>query len=116
MSGSGRFTGCGHLRINGSAAQFVEPSIKVCLLEIDNAAGVTLQGSDTVTQELRLTNGLCSLLNFDLRLESGATLTGASATSYVQTSAGPFFGPSLVREVGSTQVLFPIGTQRLQPR
>lgn len=115
LIGGGRISGCGHLRINGNVAQTVEPGINVCLLEINNASGVTLQGADTVTSELRLTNGLCRLANNDLRLAAGASITGGTATAYVQTPGLPASGPSLIREVGSTQVFFPIGNSSYNP-
>ncbi|MFK7969616.1 MAG: alpha-amylase family glycosyl hydrolase [Bacteroidia bacterium] len=115
LTGGGRVIGCGHLRFNGSQAQLVEPGLNICLLEINNTNGVSLEGRDTVTQELRLTNGLAKLINQDLLLGANAQITGGSNLAYVQTPGGAAVGPSLICQVGSAQREFPVGNSSYNP-
>lgn len=115
LTGSGRVIGCGHMRFNGPVAQLVEPDLNLCILEVNNTNGVTFSGRDTVTQELRLTQGLAKLTTNDLLLTAGATLTGGGATAYVQTPGAAASGPSLIQQVGSAQVFFPVGNSSYNP-
>jgi Secretion system C-terminal sorting domain len=96
----------GILKYNGSGAQTTTnvefPAAMSGDVVIDNAAGVTLNAAKTLSGSLTLTNGvLTSTTTNLLRFADGfATVSGGSATSYVD-------GP--VRKTGNDAFTFPVG-------
>lgn len=79
---------------------------------------VTLTSPVTVTNALTLTQGLLAIGNNDLTLNpTTGTLSGGSATVYIQTDPSASATGALVRQVPntSTDVLFPIGTSDYTP-
>lgn len=110
-------TACGTLAFNGNTSQTATGNSQFCTLEINNANAVNLTGENTVTQELRFTNGKLILQAGDLILETGATITGNGANKYVQTQNNASTSGFLVQEVNSMngEVLFPIGNSSYNP-
>lgn len=76
-------------------------------LEINNSNGITLGGTQTISNQFKLTNGRALLGNNDLILGTAALLSGGSATSYVVTNGTG----SLQRRVlnNNAVVPFPVG-------
>ncbi len=112
---NGNLTGCGTVRFAGSGAQTATGSTDYCILELDNSSDLTLADANTVSQELRLTDGNYILTDGNLTLLSGATITGGSATAYVQTPDAPGADEFLVQEVGNNDVIFPVGNDTYNP-
>lgn len=114
---NGTLGGCGTVSFKGSSLQNAIGNSQFCVLEVNNNDGVNLAGENSVTQELRFTDGKFFLNAGDLILETGATITGNSATKYVQTSANNLTDGFLVRDVNNTSgdVIFPIGNSNYNP-
>ncbi len=75
-------------------------------LTINNSSGVNLHASRTVNGTLALTSGRLTLGSNNLTLGASATISGQSLTNYIVTDGTGF----LTRNVGATNVLFPVGT------
>jgi len=90
----------------GSVAQMAGTKLPstVAGLTINNAAGVTLEEPDTVTGTLFLQQGKFTLGDHGLTVNH---INGASSSNYVYTDKS---GTLTYRNVGSTDVLFPVGT------
>lgn len=70
-------------------------------LEINNAAGVVVNNSFTITRELALTNGVLTTTSVNLlTMSNGSFVTGGSSSSFVN-------GP--IQKVGNTAFTFPVG-------
>jgi hypothetical protein len=81
-------------------------------LTINNANGVALGGNTSVSGAFALTNGLFTLGTNNLTLGSTATLSGGSATSYVDVSGAGVFK----KELSADGVYaFPIGNAVYSP-
>ncbi len=94
---------------NGSAAQTISRTGGETFLNLtmNGAGGATLNNPATITGALTLTNGKLSLGSNNLTLNSGITVTGASANSYIATTGT---GKLIRKAVATTATLFPIGT------
>ncbi|MDX1907123.1 MAG: alpha-amylase domain-containing protein [Bacteroidia bacterium] len=103
-------TGCGLVQFVGSGNQLIYGNTDFCQLAVDNIGGVSLLGSQVVTQALTLTAGTVTLGDYDLTLTGEATLTGGSADAYIETLNLPAGGGDLIRVVNATPTRFPIGT------
>ena len=112
---NGTLSGCGTVKFAGSSLQNALGSTTFCILEVDNAASVNLVAGNTVTQELRFTNGKYILNNGNLTLASGAVITGAGTNNYVQTQNIANSTSFLVQEVSATAISFPVGNNTYTP-
>ncbi len=106
---------CGKVAFKGTSAQTIAGVNTFCKLEVNNAAGITHTGNTVITGELVLTAGNFRLGNNDLTLSAGATVTGGSATSYVETGNVPGSGPFLIKPVTAAASLFPVGNSNYTP-
>ncbi|MFP5040676.1 T9SS type A sorting domain-containing protein [Parasediminibacterium sp. JCM 36343] len=93
----------------GSGSQTVTAGSYNGGLTINNAAGCTLGGSVSIGNgvSFTLTSGVLALSTNNLTLGSTSILTGGSSSSYVNASST---GKFIRNAVGSTALLFPIGT------
>ena len=80
------------------------------VLEINRPNGVFLQSPLGISDTLILTNGLLDIAGFDLDMQS-KSIQGGSAVSYIKTSSSGL----LLRDVGVTNTLFPIGNAAYNP-
>lgn len=112
---NGTLSGCGTVRFAGTGQQNAVGSTTFCVLEIDNNSDLNLMSENTVTQELRFTDGKFVLNGGNLILASGATISGAGANEYVDVSDDAASTVFLVQEVGATDVLFPVGNAVYNP-
>ena len=71
-----------------------------------NPAGIKALSHFSIDNILTLTDGLLSLGNFDLTFNSGAGVSGGSDGSYILTDGSGY----CIREAGTTETLFPVGT------
>jgi len=95
---------------NGSSAQVTGSGLPASVnsFTINNASGVSLSDNLEVTNILYLTNGILSIADGD-ELEISGTITGASASSFVngsmsRTDSNPFEFPTghiVTRDIGS---------------
>lgn len=97
-----------HYVFNGSAAQSTGallPSV-VGSLTINNAAGVSLSSSTSVSGTLAFSSGKLLLGANDITIGSSGTITGASASNFIVTN-----GTGMLKRsgVGASDVLFPLG-------
>lgn len=94
---------------NGSTAQTISRTSGETFLNLtmNGNGGATLNSAATIIGALTLTNGKLSLGNNNLTLNSGVSVTGASANSYIATTGT---GKLTRRAVATTATLFPIGT------
>jgi hypothetical protein len=101
---NGTFTaGTSTIAFNGSTAQTIGGSVASTFnnLTINKSSGITLNQAETVAGALTLTNGIVNTTATNLlNLTDGATVTGASHTSFVN-------GP--VQKVGDDNFVFPVG-------
>ena len=90
------------LKLNGGSQQTLESNSDISGLTVDNSNGVELQNTLAITGTLTLTDGIVSFSNSsdNLVFESGASVSGGSASSYVAGS---------VKKKGSSDFKFPVG-------
>ncbi len=105
--GANKFSPYGDFVYNGTSAQVTGSLLpdSVGGLTIDNASGVTLSKSISVLDTLALTNGNLLL---DTNTVMAAGVSGASSSSFAVTDSAK--SSFMVPNVGTTQVLFPVGT------
>ncbi len=89
---------------NSGSAQTVEPLLPYGILRAGGGGLKNLDGETAVVTQLWLDGSTVQLLDHNLLL-GGATLTGATASTYVRTNG---IG-ALWRDVGATAVVFPVG-------
>lgn len=104
----------GKILMNGSSQQSLLGTSRFLNLEINNSAGVQVASPDTIGNNLNFIAGRLILGSSNLILADGATITGAGANAYVQSNLG-LSGGSIVARVGSSNVLFPVGTTTYTP-
>jgi hypothetical protein len=73
---------------------------------LDNAAGTALSCATTINGTLTLTNGKLFLGGYNLFVGSSAVISGVSSARYIATDGAG----KLVREAGTSSVLYPVGT------
>lgn len=79
--------GTGLLQLKGSALQNVNMNgFTIPNLELDNAAHATLTGNARIGTSMLFTNGKFQTGNFNFRLNSAATITGANTSRFVWTN------------------------------
>jgi hypothetical protein len=90
----------------GNIAQVTgaELPTSIAYLNINNSSGVTLGASTTVTGTLTLTSGKLTLGAYNL---VASLISGGTSSSYIVTNGA---GALTIKDVGSSVVLFPIGT------
>lgn len=98
------------LIFNGSTPQTLSGTGSIANLTVNNANGLVISGTQTISTALTLTNGNIQLSNNDFSLGT-ATLTGGSSTSFIQTNSTG----NLKRTVSTTDVLFPVGESNYTP-
>jgi hypothetical protein len=72
---------------------------------------VMLENGTVVTNTLTLTSGNLDLQENNLTVSSGGSISGGSSSSYIKTSGTGV----LIREVGATNVVFPVGKASYTP-
>ena len=109
----------GTVTFTGSSAQEITGAATVHFygaLDINNSSGVSITSTTTgATQEIHgtlgFTSGKFTLNAFNLTLDGTADPTGVGATKYiVSNSTG-----ELIRTVGATNILFPVGYSAYNP-
>ena len=113
-SASTSFTArAGTVTFGGSAAQTIGGSIATTFYNatISNSSGVTLNYSEIVSNTLMLTNGLLTLGSYNLTISTATTISGGSATTYVQTNSTG----QLLQTVSGAQVTYPVGNSYFDP-
>lgn len=90
---------------NGTSAQQLTGSTTFDYLQINNAAGLSLNNAVTVTSDLNLNVGIITIGNNNLVLGT-ATITNGGTGSYVLTNGTGI----LSRNVGAIARLYPVGT------
>ena len=96
----------GTVSFDGTSTQNIDGSAKTWFnnLAVNNA--VNIQTETSVASNLGLSGGSINLGAADLKMESGATISGAGPTQYVVAGSNG----RLVQEVQAADVLFPVGT------
>ena len=117
FTNNGTLNGCGTVKFAGNNMQTATGSTTFCILEVDNSNNVTLSGENTVTQELRFTNGKYLLDGANLIIRPAATVTGYDTNRYVETSSNASATGFLIRSAGSSDgnVVFPVGNELYNP-
>jgi len=105
----------GTVRMNGTALQTISSAVTINQLEVNNALNVAVNAAVTINNELTLTAGRIVLGASNLTMGTSATITGANASRYVQQLNTAATGGSLVRQVATTSVDFPIGNSMFTP-
>ncbi len=75
-------------------------------LEISGVPQCGFQFPVTITHDLKLTSGVMYIGNYDLTINSGATITGGSASSYLFHNGS---GKLVRKNIGNSATLFPLG-------
>jgi len=110
-TGTVTFTGSGAQEITGAATVHFYGA-----LDINNSSGVSITSTTTGADQeihgtLGFTSGKLTLNGFDLTLDGTADPSGVGATEYiVSNSTG-----ELIRTVGATNMLFPVGNSAYNP-
>ncbi len=104
----------GTVVMNGTQAQEIRGTMRFRNLTINNSAGVSINATDTIANNLNFTSGTLSIGTNDLVINSAATITGAAAGRYVRILDAQN-GGALSRVVGATAVSFPVGTSSYTP-
>lgn len=79
-------------------------------IRINNGTTVTLASPITIRTNLTFNSGKLVLSNFDLTLNSAATITTPTSTNYVQTT-----GTGLLKQTVTTAKFFPVGNSAYDP-
>jgi hypothetical protein len=104
---SADITGAGKVVLKGSANQNVNMNgFTIPNLEMDNAANATLTGNAQIGTDVTFTNGKIQHGNFDIKLASAATVTGADATKYFVTNGT---GKLVKSSLGAAAFTYPVG-------
>ena len=106
---------CGKVAFAGTAAQQISGANTFCTLQVNNAQGITTTGDNTVSQQLMLTAGKLNIGDHLLTLNTGATIAGGTAASYVQTTNSASGAGYLVQNVSTAPVTFPVGNSSYTP-
>jgi hypothetical protein len=104
-------TANGAVTYNGTTAQNVA-GITYNKLRINGTGAKTLSGNALVTNELDLSSGVLQLSANNLVLNSGVTMTGGSATSYIVTDGT---GVLTRNSLGSTAFTYHVGNGSYTP-
>ena len=81
-------------------------------LEINKSSNnALLENAITIANTLTLTSGHLDINDMNLTISSGGTISGGSSSSYVQTTSTG----TLIQEVSSSNVVFPIGNESYTP-
>ena len=84
-------------------------------LIINDSAGVSLPNDITIKSVLNLKSGNLILNTHNLTLDTLATISGGSASSYIQTDSTSATGGFVTANVGSKGFTFPIGNSNYTP-
>ncbi len=93
------------LKFSGSSAQTLDGDGAVYGIVVQNAAGLTISGAQSVAHDITFTNGKITLQDGDLTLSSTSEVFGASTSKFIVT---PGQG-RLVWEINALTT-FPVGT------
>jgi hypothetical protein len=110
-------TGSNYIAMRGNEAQtFNKASISNLRIN-KTGSNVTLSNPATISTNLDMLNGNISLGNNDLTMSTGATITNASAASYISTVDVAAAGGYLIQNVdnASTPVMYHVGTTTYTP-
>ncbi|RYD51163.1 MAG: T9SS type A sorting domain-containing protein [Sphingobacteriales bacterium] len=113
LTGNGTFNAdAATVNLAGTFPQSVPVMAAVGTLSVNGGSVKTLSGNIRVNTALNFTNGMVDVGSNTLTLAPAATVTGASAASYIRTSAA---GGRLRQGVSSTPVVFPVGNTTYNP-
>jgi hypothetical protein len=101
------FIGSGAIKFAGSSLQSIQGQNIFTHLEINNIAGVTIDGPSTVYGTLTLTNGLVLLGENNLQLGPSANVSGIPGSSKMIVATGS--GELRKQFSGNGTFLFPVG-------
>ena len=102
---------CGTAVFRGDSPQVISGNpTTICKVRFTNNTGTTLQTNLTITDQLSFGAGSKLYLD-DYTLEINKNATVLAGAGYVVTKDDPLASGGVVREVGSTSILFPIGTE-----
>ncbi|MCE1166189.1 MAG: T9SS type A sorting domain-containing protein [Bacteroidetes bacterium] len=113
VSGTRNYSIAANYIYNGGAPQNGGQGLPTTVnnLVIDNANGVQLMTNTVVNGVMLFSNGILDIGNYSITINPGAFLTGYSPTKYVKTSGTG----SLTREVGNSDVFYPVGNGSYTP-
>ena len=104
-------SGPGKVVLKGSSNQNVNMNgFTIPNLEMDNTSNATLTGNAQIGTNLTFTNGKILTGNFDLTMQSAATITTADNTKYIVTNGT---GRLVKASLAATPFTFPIGNTTL---
>ena len=101
---------CGTIVFRGDTPQTISGNATtICKTRITNSGGTTLQTNLTITDQLSFGSGARLYIDdYDLTIDVNAiVLAGAG---YVVVKDNPIAGGKVIRNVGSSSLLFPVGT------
>ena len=102
---------CGTVVFSGDTPQaIIGNPTTVCKARFTNNTGTTLQTNFKVTDQLSFGSG-AKLYIEDYTLEIDKNATVLAGAGYVVTKDDPLSGGVVMREVGSTSIVFPVGTE-----
>lgn len=107
-------TVCGKVAFTGTSLQQLYGKNNFCTLEINNPSSVNAQDDNTVSTQLILTSGKYVLNNHNLTLQNNCTISGGSATAYIQATNSPS-GGFLNQQVGTSIKNYPVGNTNYTP-
>jgi len=89
--------------------------ITISNLKINSSTDVPLNADVTVSSSLTFISGKFVLSNNNLTIANSASITGAGTNSFIKTSTNPSEVGSLIRNVSSSTVIFPVGNINYTP-
>ncbi|RLD52037.1 MAG: hypothetical protein DRJ05_17805 [Bacteroidetes bacterium] len=96
----------GTVTLNGTSTQTIGGTAKTWFNDVDVQNNASIGTETSVSSNLNLTGGNVSLGSSDLKLQSGANITGAGPTQYIVAESSG----RLIQEVGAGSVSYPVGT------
>ncbi len=108
ITGTADIVGPGKILLQGTSNQNINMNgFTIPVLEVDNAANVTLTGSTRIGTSIAFTNGKVKTVNFNLTLANVATAAGMGTNKFIETTGTGQVFKELTANVSASEV--PVG-------
>lgn len=102
--------GNGAINLIGNSTQTIGGNTKFIVqqINVDNSNGAELSNNLDIESNLKLSNGILSLKDFNLKIVDGASITDYSSVDFINAEENG--GLLMYLSVGGSQITFPVGT------
>jgi hypothetical protein len=111
FTNSASLSGSGNIEFNGTSSQnIISGGATIAQLDVNKGSSQLVLGDDVTVSSLVDLTGSANFIqlgNYNLTLQSGASITGTSSSSYIVTNGT---GMLHFQNVGASNTVYPIGT------